>query len=362
MGNQRYIGSGQKYIHYTDAQMAEARRTDMIDFLKRKEGFDFDKTGSVYVCKQHDSLIIQADRQRWYWNSQNEKGLNVIDWLQKIDGYSVKEAFQIIIGMDSVETTAFTKAPTQTNHTESNRDKSQAFSPPGKADDTKKVKAYLCSTRCIDPHIVNYCILHELIYQDSKYGNAVFLGLDESGKARFAESKCTNTYTSYRPRNVSGSDKRYSFNLSFLSDDSDKDRLYVFEAPVDALSHATMTQISENIRAKAENRKPDNNIWKRQNRLSLSGCSSVALDSYLERYPQIKKLDLCLDNDEAGIEACEKFIEKFGDKYDIHIHRVKGAKDYNECLQNFVARQKAQKQFDNSGAVSIENNVNQRKR
>lgn len=363
MQRESYIGSGQAFVRYTDSQLDEARRTDMIDFLGRKEGFDFERTGSVYVCKQHDSLIIQPNRRNWYWNSINEKGLNVIDWLTKIDGMSVQEAFKTIIGFNGNETTAFAKTSSEYRSKASEKEEAKEFKPPGKSDSTKKVRAYLCQTRCIDPHIVNYCIKHELIYQDNQYGNAVFAGYDEDGVMRFAESKATNTFKKYRPRNVSGSDKRYSFNMSSLIDENEKDRLYVFEAPVDLLSHATLIQLAENARAEKEDRKPNVNVWKAQNRLSLSGCSSVALDSYLERNPQISKLDLCLDNDDAGRNACESIIEKYGEKYEIRIHRVKSGKDYNETLQNIVARQKSQKQIDNSknNAVTI-NNTTQRKR
>ena len=94
-----YIGSGKKFIRYSPDEMADARQTDMLDFLSRKEGFTFIKVGSVYQCNEHDSLIIQGDRQRWYWNSQKLKGLNCIDWLMKIDGMGVQEAFETIIDL-----------------------------------------------------------------------------------------------------------------------------------------------------------------------------------------------------------------------------------------------------------------------
>lgn len=34
-----YIGSGKKFIRYSPEEMADARQTDMLDFLSRKEGF-----------------------------------------------------------------------------------------------------------------------------------------------------------------------------------------------------------------------------------------------------------------------------------------------------------------------------------
>ena len=52
-----YIGSGKKFIRYSPEEMADARQTDMLDFLSRKEGFTFIRVGSVYQCNEHDSLI-----------------------------------------------------------------------------------------------------------------------------------------------------------------------------------------------------------------------------------------------------------------------------------------------------------------
>ncbi|MBR1421926.1 MAG: DUF3991 and TOPRIM domain-containing protein [Ruminococcus sp.] len=359
-----YIGTGRKYIRYSKAEIDEGRDTDMIEFLGRTKGFDFKRVGNVYVCNQHDSLVIQGDRHRWCWNSQNELGLSVYDWLEKIEGMSFTEACTIIIGNNRNEATAFTKVTSAVSNGSEKEQK--VLSPPEKAENADRVKAYLSQTRCIDLHIVNYCVKYDLIYQDNQYSNAVFAGYDEDHVMRFAESKSTNTFKSYRPRNVSGSDKKYSFNLSDLNEQSEKDRLYVFEAPVDLLSHATMVQISENNRAKVEGRKADVNVWKRQNRLSLSGCSDVALESYLKRHPHISKLELCLDNDDAGMNACESIIAKYGDTYDIHVHRVKGGKDYNEALQNYVAELKARQQIygtvDNSDTAVTINNTTQRKR
>ena len=360
-----YIGTGQKYIRYTEEELEEGRRTDMIEFLGRTRGWSFKRVGKQYVGveKDHNSLVIQANRRSWCWNSHNIMGLNVYDWLEKIEGMTRKEAFTTIIGNNRNEATAFKKVSSDIKTTEKEK---KDFAPPGKSDDVKRVQAYLCQTRCLDSHIVNSCIKHELIYQDKQYGNVVFTGYDEHGVMRFAESKSTNTYKSYRPRNVSGSDKRYSFNLTDLDEKSDKSTLYVFEAPVDLLSHATIIQLAENKRAAREGRKPDDNIWKYQNRLSLSGCSDVALESYLERHPDVKRLELCLDNDDAGATACERIFEKYGDRYEIHRHLVKGGKDYNEVLQNYVAEIKARQQIygtvDNSDSAITINNTNQRSR
>ena len=144
---------------------------NFASFLSRKEGFTFIKVGSVYQCNEHDSLIIQGDRQRWYWNSQKLKGLNCIDWLMKIDGMGVQEAFETIIDLSGNIKTEFVKAPEIKNEP-------KEFHLPPKSETYRNAAAYLTKTRMIDPHIVSYCIKNSYIYQD-QYKNVVFVGFDD---------------------------------------------------------------------------------------------------------------------------------------------------------------------------------------
>ena len=104
--------------------------------------------------------------------------------------------------------------------------------------------------------------------------------------------------------------------------------------------------------------KPDYDVWKKQNRLSLSGTSDVALQSYLQRYPEIKNIVLCLDNDEAGRNGIAKVNQKYADRYSITVHVPKLGKDYNETLVRYLTvAEKAteQRTVDNSEEVAVTN-------
>ena len=74
----------------------------------------------------------------------------------------------------------------------------------------------------------------------------------------------------------------YSFHWTGSSD-----RLYVFEAPIDLLSFLTLY--------------PQD--WQKHSYVALCGTSEHAMLWMLEQNPQIRKVALCLDHDEAGIEA-----------------------------------------------------------
>ena len=70
-------------------------------------------------------------------------------------------------------------------------------------------------------------------------------------------------------------------------------------------------------------------------RLSLGGTSHVALFAFLERHPEIRRVDLYLDNDYAGLRNARKIQAMLRDDPDfkhirVGIHPPREGKDYNE--------------------------------
>jgi len=130
-------------------------------------------------------------------------------------------------------------------------------------------------------------------------------------------------------RDCSGSDKRYSFHYPPANPESVG--LAVFEAPIDTISHVRLF--------------PDFD----GHRLSLGGTSDVALAAFLDRNPQINRISLCLDADDAGQEAAMHINSTIaGDERFIHIRvtndppRVE--KDYNAMLIRAVLENKKERQ------------------
>ena len=159
------------------------------------------------------------------------------------------------------------------------------------------------SKPCNDRDIVNTLIQKETLYED-KRGNVVFVGYDEQNKPRFACLRNTHG-------DCTGSDKRYGFNMAF----SQSERLYIFESPIDAMSHASL----------------EKSTWKQHNRLSLSGTSDSALPFFLTQHHYTKELVFCLDNDTAGREATVNMARKYAEKYYTRLELPIG-KDFNEDL------------------------------
>jgi hypothetical protein len=181
----------------------------------------------------------------------------------------------------------------------------------------KRLYAYLNQTRGIDSSIITALIHERKIYEDQR-GNVVFVGYDENNVARFASLRGTYTDKPFR-MDCAGSDKRYSFNMMATMP---SERLYVFESPIDAMSHASIETVVTGGKG----------AWNCYSRLSLAGTSDAALSFFLRRYNSIKELIFCLDNDAAGQEASINMARSYGEKgYITRIEPPKG-KDCNDDL------------------------------
>ena len=125
--------------------------------------------------------------------------------------------------------------------------------------------------RGISSEVIRQCLQTGIFYEARYHGEpvCVFVGKDDSGKAKFA---CMRSIGGNLKKDVYGSDKGYNFCYPPQSPGSR--HVAVFEAPIDALSHATLQELEG---------------WKWNGyRLSLGGTSHVALTSFLERHPEIR--------------------------------------------------------------------------
>lgn len=169
----------------------------------------------------------------------------------------------------------------------------------------------------------------------------VFVGKDEHGTAKFA---CMRGIHSDLRKDAYGSDKEYSFCLP--PHRAGSRHVAVFEAPIDALSHATLQEMDG---------------WKWDGyRLSLGGTSHVALFAFLERHPKIKHVDLYMDSDYAGLKNARKIKDMLrADPRFKHIrvgiHPPRQGKDYNELLQIKIQERHRlpERRLEKQAAISI---------
>lgn len=258
------------YIHFTKEEKQRANSVDLLDFLER-QGEQFTRSGPEWRWKRHDSVTIRGSE--WFRHSRKE-GSHAIDFVQEFYGLTFPEAVQWLLGGEAgVEWNQTSKsAPTP----------KKEFSLPEVNSDMRRVFAYLIKQRFINKDVLSHFVHKKLIYEDKKYHNAVFVGLDENGVARHAHKRGTYTHGEPYKGNVESSDPKYSFHWIGKSS-----KLYVFEAPVDMLSFITLNQSD----------------WKEHSYVTLDGVSEHTMLQQLRQNPQLQEVTLGLDHDEAGIEA-----------------------------------------------------------
>ena len=334
----------------TEEQKKLAKEVDLLTYLQASEPWEVKKTGpGEFRTVSHGSLVIS--KGLWVWNRGQLGGRSALDYLMKVRGMGFVEAAEMILGnpailSGNIRPTDWQNQAVQPNQKLTAAAYEQTSMPsepkaqkklllPQKAAVPHKAVKYL-GQRGIHPDIIGQClkagILYEGIYRNPREpainGTAVcvFVGTDETGSARFAAMRGIGKDLK---RDAPGSDKSFGFILS--SEDPCSKSLAVFEAPIDLLSHATLTRLGHSGFA--------------GHRLSLGGTSDVALMAYLERNPKTDYISLCLDSDKGGSEAAGTIYSNLaGDRryghIEITIDLPLEAGDYNELLLHTIKHEK----------------------
>ena len=279
-------------MQYTEEQIARANQTDLVSFLKA-QGEQLVKSGREYRWKKHDSVTVSENR--WYRHSQSKGGYPV-DFVMEFYYATFPEAVKMLIGEEGEGRQKSCPAP------------SKDFPLPEKNEDNEMIVKYLTESRGLEKNFVMEWIVRGDIYEEKKHHNVIFVGRDADGIPRYAHCRGTGE-TKYRG-DVAGSDK--SFGFCHRGTDN---QLFVFEAAIDLLSFIQLFPKD----------------WKKRSYLSLGGVSSMALMAFLSERPQITSVFLCLDNDQAGNEACEKLAGEISEGYSV-IRLKPSRKDWNEIL------------------------------
>jgi hypothetical protein len=305
-----------------DYIVEQARAADVVAFFEKYHGFTFAHRGGEYRCEQHKSLAVKADRLSWYWHSKGIGGFGVLDYLAKIENMPFRQAVEMVTGIGIEQH--------RVNVTRQIAEPPKTLILPESVGLPLKLYDYLCVKRGIDGGIVNSLIQKEMLYEDRR-GNVVFVGYDEQGKPRFASLR--GTHGGFRG-DCAGSDKRYGFCMA----SPDSDQLYIFESPIDAMSHGSIDNAFRG----------NKDAWERLHRLSLAGTTDTAIPFFLNQHKAVKELVFCLDNDAAGREASRSLSHKYHEKgYNVRIEPPYH-KDLNEDLTALLTQQKSLKRTKSS--------------
>lgn len=297
-------------------QVERARQVDALSWLQDHEPGNLTHKNGEYRLRDHDSLTLSNGQ--WFWHSRGFGGANALDFLVKVRGLDFVAAVTMLCDDRAAGLTLQTQPPPPP------RTVRPVFRLPARAANNRRVYAYLLS-RGIGKDLIRRCIEQGILYESAPHHNAVFVGKDHKGTPRFA---CARGTLGKHKQDIAGSDKRFGFVLPAESPDGCQ-HIAVFESAIDALSHAEMGKTD-------------------CNRLSLAGTAPLALRQFLETAHaeghRITRIDLCLDNDTAGLAGMDAIEQMLHEDFwfaDISVARDPPTPglDYNEAL--LAARQEA---------------------
>lgn len=377
--------------HLEEDIIERAKNTDMIALLESEEGFSFKSTYGEreFKCIEHNSLVVNGNRRRWYWNSRQVGGNNAIDYLVKIRGMNFRDAVLHLVG--DREQTAYTpirKAVTE-NVSVSKPVRfvlpEQAHFPDGRRN-YSNIIAYLNKGRGIDINIINTLIASGQIYQGVQYNGLHIVGYNDEGMAfyRFNDNR---DWIDYRLQTLRASPtatdtyQAEAVSSKYVDKILLKDNTKIFKNNLvvstgknaqGEISYAAFRIASTNYRFRGEVAGSDKasgfliesegmndcvyvfesfidamshanlynikygkkDAWKLHNRLALGGTADTALMELLKRKSNIRNICLCLDNDSAGHTAAKEIAGKLRSMGYVNIYeRYSNEKDYNDELK-----------------------------
>ena len=295
------------YIHFTEEQKLRACEVDLVEFL-RHQGEKLIRSGPEYRLASDHSVTVQGNE--WY-DHATEQGGGPISFVQQFYNLSYPEAVTCLLGGE--QGTVYAPASKQEEKPK------KEFALPSAGREMRRMYAYLLKHRLLDRNVVDAFVRAGLLYEscekfkDREYHNAVFVGRDENGVPRHAHKRSLNSLGKAFRINVEGSDPRCSFHHTGTSN-----RLYVFEAPIDLMSFLSLYPRG----------------WQEHSFVALCGTSEHAMLWMLEQNPSIRSVCLCLDHDQAGIEASGRLAELLHEHgYDDVGMLQSEYKDWNEDLK-----------------------------
>lgn len=305
-----------KEKRFTEEEIGQASGINIVA-LASSRGYDVKKVSPrSYKIPSYGGLYIRADGSKWNWFSHG-KGGGAIQFLMALEEKTWVESVKELLGITHDELPFIEPPPKDI-------DEKGELVPPKKNSTYKHIFAYLIKTRKIDSAVVQAFVKNKQLYEDERR-NCVFVGYDEEKQARFISLRGTGNKR-YR-KDLWGSDKTYPFHKV-----GENDTLVIFESAIDLMSYLTLIQLHQvgNIK---------------HHMLSMGGTAYLPIDYYTRKYPTIKRMILCLDNDDEGHFFSQQIRERYGDRFHIAKHSPVN-KDFNEDLIQFHQQETLDKNHD----------------
>ena len=286
----------------------------IADYLYEK-GYHLVRHGTKGKLRmvEHDSFIIDTERQRFWWNSRDAQG-SIIDLVMLMEGVDAQKAISLLAQRLSPSHRSF--SPSHMLPLIDAREKHVTVfaAPKEKTEYWPQVEHYLLK-RGIEPAVIRWLKEKGIIYASSR-GNLCCVSRNSKGCIDYATVKGTGEKRYIRVIEGGNFEARCAINLY----DSRPTNLFVCEAIVDVFSIMSLLHLC-------------GKDFTAFGYLSLDCCHAAPLRWHVSRMPQLTKIYLAQDNDAAGITSrlqCRALLSTFpGEMIDAFPEH----KDWNEELK-----------------------------
>ena len=196
------------YINFSEDDLYRANSADLVSYLQSR-GERVKRVGSTYKyiytdgSGTHDSVTISGGK--WY-DHKNRQGGHAIKFLQEFLNLSFQESVIELLG-GHYNTQTVSRTPR-----EAPKPVEKQFELPEANSDMRRVFAYLTKQRFISPEVISHFAHEHKIYEEKKYHNVVFVGMDENGTPKQASLRSSISFGKTFRITVAKSDTRYSFS------------------------------------------------------------------------------------------------------------------------------------------------------
>lgn len=374
-------------MYYSDEQIERAKSRRITEYF-RSIGYSCDREGREIHIHGFGGLKVKEDTQEYYIHSRHVGGVGLISCLMTAFEISFPEAVRE--ALNGEEPGAEYPSEKRSVYILAQKKAEEVPKPlliPERAADNRRIYAYLSKERCISPVIISELVKSGLLYQDTK-GNAVFLhrrdnipcGAEIHGTGRKKYIIGNTNYADIKDKRVISVDPCeaellgkflkntditfsgyvYSEEANIISDSrdfrimndmadlisdidtdnselqmdvqkklksykgvcqgttdsyfeyirSDPEKAYVFESAIDLMSFMQLHPEADNCKF-----------------IAMAGLKNTTVEKLLS---EGIKVVLCVDNDKAGMDFCERFTGRCSVFTEC---RMYGVKDFNELLQ-----------------------------
>lgn len=250
-------------------------------------GYTVIKKGRYFSLKEMDSLMITPWKNRWWRYSTGQHGSS-IDFFMEFGNYDFVDAVIQCLEINNIILDKREKR--QTMQPKKAEEMIKKLQLPPRADNPKRLYAYLIKRRKLSASTVHFFINKELIYEEKNHHNIVFLGKDKNGDIKYAAVHGTLEREGQKAfrGDVEGNDKNYGVNLRNPMSKT----VVVFEAVIDMMSYFELQKSRDNL-------------------LALGMVSDGPLETFLKENSQIESIVFALDHDEKGMRAMDTLEKKY---------------------------------------------------